>query len=174
MHRRNTARAVIARSNDGLVRPSITGGYMTGERKSKTLMRDKQIPDSSRRTVALRLGGLGSHVASLPASRRRRGPVALRLQLSLSLPLAILPSFIACLPWLRNKTAIADFSNDAGDVSWPAHLAKTVRVRREVWPLRGKNFRQVIEYLLAQRGRRLRHALLCNHPVQGVLPGLTG
>ncbi len=146
---------------------------MTGERKSKTVMRDKQIPDSSRRTVALRLGGLGSHVASLPASRRRRGPVALRLQLSLSLPLAILPSFIACLPWLRNKAAIADFSNDAGDVSWSAHLARTVRVRREVWSLRGKNFRQVIEYLLAQRGRRLRHALLCNHPVEGVLPGLT-
>ncbi len=89
---------------------------MTGERKSKTVMRDKQIPDSSRRTVALRLGGLGSHVASLPASRRRRGPVALRLQLSLSLPLAILPSFIACLPWLRNKVAIAELSNDAGDV----------------------------------------------------------
>ncbi len=79
-------------------------------------MRGKQIPDSSRRTVALRLGGLGSYVASLLASRRKRGPVALRLQLSLGLPLAIPPSFIACLPWLRNKGAIIEYSRNAADV----------------------------------------------------------
>jgi hypothetical protein len=89
---------------------------MTGERKSKTVMRDKQIPDSSQRTVAQRLGGLGPHVASLQASRRKRGPVALRRQLSLGLPLALLQSFIACLSGLRNKLAIAGFSGSAADV----------------------------------------------------------